>query len=89
MVENGETIHLVCQENRPEQFEFISEAYVYELDHDPELLFKRDSQLPGRCISHRPQISLLPTSRSIFSAMKRQCASYSAAIRSRAFTLTM
>lgn len=61
MVENGETIHLICQENRPEQFDFVSEAFQYDPDGRPERLFERAIDRPGRCIVHRPELDLLPT----------------------------
>ncbi len=61
MVDNGETIHLICQENRPEQFDFITEAYRYEADGTSERLFERSTDRAGRCIVHRPELNLLPT----------------------------
>ncbi len=61
MCQNGETVHLVCQENRPEQLDFIAEAYVYAPDGTPERLFAREVPYPGRCVVHRPKLDILPT----------------------------
>lgn len=61
MVETGETIHLICQEHRPEQLDFVSEAWTYDPDGRPNLLFRRSIDRPGRCIVHRPVLELLPT----------------------------
>jgi glycosyltransferase involved in cell wall biosynthesis len=56
----GETVHLVCQEPRPDAYPFVSEAYGYAPDGTPERLFHRDSRSGGRCILHRPEIDVLP-----------------------------
>lgn len=61
MVDNGEHIHLICQENRPEQFDFISAAYRYDRNGRPERLFDREIIRPGRCVVHRPSVEVLPT----------------------------
>jgi glycosyltransferase involved in cell wall biosynthesis len=53
---DGEIIHLVCQENHPERFDFIGEAYRYHLDGAVETIFRREVPYPGRCIMHKPQI---------------------------------
>src|SRR5215212_2742459 len=52
----GETTHLVCQENHPERFDFIGEAYRYHLDGSVETIFRREVPYGGRCIMHKPQI---------------------------------
>lgn len=57
----GETIHLVCQEPHPENFDFISEAYRYQIDGSVETLFRRDVPYKGRAVMHKPQVGdLLP-----------------------------
>ncbi|NOX36552.1 MAG: glycosyltransferase [Calditrichaeota bacterium] len=56
LVRNGETVHLMCQENHPEIYDFIAEAYRYRLDGSVETWFKRDVPYPGRCILHKPEI---------------------------------
>lgn len=58
---NGETVHLVCQEHRPEQYDFITEAFTYAPDGTPERQFERPVPYPGRCILHRPVLEILPT----------------------------
>jgi hypothetical protein len=58
MVENicriGETVHLLCQENHPERYDFISEAYAYRPGGKRETLLKRETPYGGRCILHKP-----------------------------------
>jgi len=61
LCELGETVHLVCQENRPEQFDFIAEAHAYDPSGEPTLLFRRNVPFRGRCIMHRPLLEILPT----------------------------
>lgn len=61
LCEIGETIHVVCQENRPEQFDFVSEVYTYDRSGQSSRLLERSVELPGRCILHRPQLDILPT----------------------------
>lgn len=57
----GETLHLICQENHPEQFDFIAEAYRYAADGSAILLFRRDTPYSGRCILHQPELGdILP-----------------------------
>jgi glycosyltransferase involved in cell wall biosynthesis len=53
---DGEIIHLVCQENHPERFDFIAEAYRYHPGGTVETMFRREVPYPGRCIMHKPQI---------------------------------
>ena len=59
--EDGATIHLVCQERKPEDYDFIAAAYGYDAEGRPSTLFTRDVPYPGRCIFHRPQLNVLPT----------------------------
>ncbi len=57
----GETVHLVAQENHPERYPFISEARLYHPDGSVETVFRRDSPEPGCCVLHRPVLGdLLP-----------------------------
>lgn len=52
----GETVHLVCQENHPDRYEAIAEAYRYRLSGEVDKTLKRESPYPGRCILHQPEI---------------------------------
>ena len=60
--EMGLDVILVCQELRPERYDFISEAYVFSADGKPEQVLKRPPQSKGRVISFRPYLTkgLLP-----------------------------
>ena len=57
----GHTVHVVCQESRPERYDFVSEAVTYDAAGTPERLFSRETPYPGRCIVHRPTLAVLPT----------------------------
>lgn len=61
MCKNGETVHVFCQEARPESYDFIAEAYTYAPDGTVQQQFSRDVPYPGRCIVHRPTLAILPT----------------------------
>lgn len=50
----GETVHLFCQENHGDLYEFIGETRRYELDGSVETIWKRQSPFPGKCILHKP-----------------------------------
>ena len=53
----GETIHLVCQENHPEHYDFIAQAFRYHPDGSVEMILEeREVPYPGRCIMHKPQL---------------------------------
>jgi glycosyltransferase involved in cell wall biosynthesis len=58
---NGETVHLMCQELHPERYDFVTEFFVYDDDGRPEQRFQRDATRPGRCIVHKPRLNVLPT----------------------------
>ncbi|MDX1418796.1 MAG: glycosyltransferase family 4 protein [Rubricoccaceae bacterium] len=57
----GHTVHLVCQESRPEAYEFVGEARAYDADGAPQPLFTRETPYEGRCVVHRPALAVLPT----------------------------
>lgn len=52
----GEDVQLVCQEPHPGDYDFVAEARVYPADGSPEVLFRRETPYPGRCVLHRPQL---------------------------------
>jgi glycosyltransferase involved in cell wall biosynthesis len=52
----GESVHLVCQENHPEAHDFIAAAYTYEPDGTRTLLLERDTSYKGRCVLHKPRL---------------------------------
>ena len=56
MCRSGHTVHLVCQENHPERYDFIAEAHVYQPNGDVDTLLTRDVPYAGRCIMHKPQL---------------------------------
>lgn len=56
----GQTVHVVCQEQRPERHDFVAAAYQYEPDGKRETLFERKTSYAGRAILHRPRLDLLP-----------------------------
>ncbi len=49
-----ETVHLFCQENHGDLYEFISEMRRYNLDGSVETIWKCQSPFPGQCILHKP-----------------------------------
>jgi glycosyltransferase involved in cell wall biosynthesis len=51
---SGETVQLVCQENHPEDYDFISEAVLHYPESRTETLFRRKVSYPGKCILHKP-----------------------------------
>jgi glycosyltransferase involved in cell wall biosynthesis len=56
LCEEGDVVHLVCQEKSPEKYDFIAEAYYYDAAANAQKLFARDVPYSGRCIFHRPQL---------------------------------
>ena len=57
LCQSGETVHLVCQENHPELYDFISEAYLYHPDGTVESLIEpREVPFDGQCIMHKPKL---------------------------------
>ena len=52
----GETVHLVCQENHPERYDFIAQAYEYQPDGRVRTLLTRRVPYAGRCILHKPKL---------------------------------
>ena len=60
LCKNGETVHLVCQELHPENYDFIAECHYYSDDGSVETKLKRDVPYKGKCIMHQPQLDVLP-----------------------------
>ncbi len=56
LCKNGETVHLVCQENHPELYDFICEGILYHPDGKRETLLKRKQVYSGKCILHKPKL---------------------------------
>lgn len=56
LCKDGRTVHLMCQENHPERYDFIAEAYSYALDGTTKTLLNRKVPYKGKCIMHKPQL---------------------------------
>jgi glycosyltransferase involved in cell wall biosynthesis len=51
----GETVHLMAQENHPESYPFIAEARHYHTDGSVETFYRNTEQVyPGHCVLHKP-----------------------------------
>jgi glycosyltransferase involved in cell wall biosynthesis len=61
LCEQGQTVHLCCQERRPEQFDFIREVIDYDEEGRPAATLTSDGATSGGCVLHRPSIDVLPT----------------------------
>ena len=56
LAKSGDTVHLICQENHPDRYEAIAEAYMHTLAGDVVTKLQRDTPYPGKCILHQPEI---------------------------------
>jgi glycosyltransferase involved in cell wall biosynthesis len=56
LAKSGETVHLVCQENHPERYDAIAEAYRHRLSGKVEQTLTRGTPFSGKCILHQPEI---------------------------------
>ena len=57
----GQTVHLVCQENHPDLYDFISTVYHHHADGTLELKLQRKVPYQGHCVMHKPYIGdILP-----------------------------
>ena len=61
LAQGGHAVHAVCQESRPERYDFVSAAVAYGADGAPEVLFERETDYPGAVTVHRPALDVLPT----------------------------
>ncbi|MDT0631764.1 glycosyltransferase [Rubrivirga sp. S365] len=61
LAQGGHAVHAVCQESRPERYDFVSKAVAYGADGHPEILFERETDYPGAVTVHRPALAVLPT----------------------------
>ncbi len=52
---SGETVHLVCQENHPERYDFISEAWECD-GGDFARVYQSDTAYDGQCIMYKPRL---------------------------------
>jgi len=60
LCELGHDVHVVCQESRPESFDFVSRAIKYDDAGTPNKLFARETGYSGSCTVHRPDLDVLP-----------------------------
>ena len=56
LAKSGETVHLICQENHPDRYVAIAEAYKHTLAGEMQTKLQRDTPYPGKCILHQPAI---------------------------------
>ena len=56
LCQEGYTVHLFCQENHPELYDFISTFNYYNADGTRETRLERDTPYRGHCILHKPYI---------------------------------
>ena len=61
LAQGGHAVHAVCQESRPERYDFVAEAVAYDAGGGAETLFARETPYPGRVVLHRPALDVLPT----------------------------
>lgn len=52
----GHDVHLVCQEYRPHDHDFIAAAYAYEPDGSVATLVERETSYSGSCVMHKPRL---------------------------------
>jgi len=61
LAQDGHTVHAICQESRPERYDFVAKAVAYDADGGPRVLFERETAYPGAVTVHRPDLDKLPT----------------------------
>lgn len=50
----GSTVHLFCQEPRPEEYDFVAEAWRHPPNAPPQRVLERAVPYRGRCVLHQP-----------------------------------
>ena len=53
---DGEIVHLMCQENHPERYDFIAESFSYSSDGVVKKLLSREVPYKGKCVMHKPEL---------------------------------
>ena len=61
LAQGGHAVHAVCQESRPDQYDFVAKAVAYDAEGRPTTLFERETPYPGAVTVHRPDLEVLPT----------------------------
>ena len=56
LAKSGDTVHLVCQENHPDRYDAIAEAYRHTLSGETITTLERETPFPGKCLLHQPEI---------------------------------
>ena len=54
LCKNGQTVHLMCQENQAVNYDFISTVYLYHKNNKIEKKLERTVPYAGQCIMHKP-----------------------------------
>ena len=54
LCKRGEDVHVVCQENHPDIYDFIATATVYDLNGSSRVILSRETAFPGKCHLHKP-----------------------------------
>ena len=52
----GETVHLVCQENHPADYDFVAAAFTHKRDGSVVTMFERATPFAGKCVLHKPEL---------------------------------
>ena len=52
----GEDVHLVCQENHPDRYDFIAGAMLHRRDGSSVTTLSRETPFPGKCVLHQPEL---------------------------------
>jgi glycosyltransferase involved in cell wall biosynthesis len=53
---DGKIVHLMCQENHPERYDFIAESFSYSADGVVKKLLSREVPYKGKCVMHKPEL---------------------------------